>query len=133
MKRDMSSQELAATVRDMRPFLPAKDFELSKRFYADIGFQVKPIGDKVAEVRLGQHAFLLQDYFVQQWAENFVMHMMVDDVDAWWAHVAALDLADRYGVPRPRVPRMESWGLKVAYVFDPSGVLWHIAQDPSPR
>lgn len=123
-------EQLIATVRDMRPFLPAKNFELSKRFYADIGFQVTPLGDSIAELRLGPHAFLLQDYFVQQWAENFVMHVMVDDVEAWWAHLASLDLAGRYGVPRPRVPRMESWGLKVAYLFDPAGVLWHIAEMP---
>jgi hypothetical protein len=126
----MLPNELAATVRAMRPFLPARNFELSKRFYAEIGFQVMPLGDDLAELRLGQHAFLLQDYFVQQWAENFVMHVMVDDVEAWWAYIASLDLAELYGVPRPRVPRVESWGLKVAYVFDPSGVLWHFAETP---
>jgi hypothetical protein len=129
----MPIDELVAAIRAMRPFVPAKNFELSKRFYADIGFLVTPLGDDLAELRLGQHAFLLQDYFVQQWAENFVMHLMVEDVEVWWAHIASLDLAGRYGVPRPRVPRMESWGLKVAYVFDPSGVLWHIAEDPVPR
>jgi hypothetical protein len=127
----MSPEQLAASIRAMRPFLPARNFELSKRFYADIGFQVTPLGGDLAELRLGPHAFLLQDYFVQQWAENFVMHMMVDDVDAWWGYIASLDLAGRYGVPRPRVPRMESWGLKVAYLFDPSGVLWHIAEAPA--
>jgi len=127
----MLSDRLAAGVRSIRPFVPANNFELSKRFYADIGFEVVPLGESMAEMRLGQHSFLLQDYFVQQWAENFVMHMMVDDVEAWWVHIASLDLPGRYGVPRPRVPRLESWGLKVAYVFDPSGVLWHIAELPN--
>ncbi len=79
---------------------------------------------------MGTHAFLLQDYFVQQWAENCVMHMSVDDVEAWWSFIASLELSERYGVQRPRVPRMECWGLKVAYVFDPSDVLWHIAEVP---
>jgi hypothetical protein len=27
-----------------------------------------------------------------------------------------------------RAPAMQSWGLRVGYVHDPSGVLWHVAQ-----
>jgi uncharacterized glyoxalase superfamily protein PhnB len=25
---------------------------------------------------------------------------------------------------------MQPWGLRIAYVVDPSGVLWHVAQRP---
>ena len=57
-----------------------------------------------------------------------MMHMMVDDLDAWWRHVTALDLQGKFGVDPPKAPEMQSWGLRVAYVYDPSGVLWHIAQ-----
>jgi uncharacterized glyoxalase superfamily protein PhnB len=121
------------TVKALRPFVPAKSFATSKRFYADLGFQVEPLGDALAEMRLGSHSFLLQDYYVEQWAGNFVMHMLVDDVDAWWRHIASLDLAAHYGVESPRAPKLESWGLNVAYVFDPSGVLWHIAELPPDR
>ena len=32
--------DLAGTVKTLRPFVPAKDFEISKRFYADIGFRI---------------------------------------------------------------------------------------------
>jgi uncharacterized glyoxalase superfamily protein PhnB len=114
----------------MRPFVPAKNFDISKRFYADLGFRIEPLGDALAELHLGSYSFLLQDFYVEQWAGNFMMHMLVDDLDGWWAHIAALDLADRYGVEGPRPPKLESWGLNVAYVFDPSGVLWHIAESP---
>jgi len=57
-----------------------------------------------------------------------MMHMIVDDLDRWWAHVVALDLPKAFGVDPPKPPAMQSWGLRVAYVYDPSGVLWHIAQ-----
>jgi uncharacterized glyoxalase superfamily protein PhnB len=77
-------------------------------------------------MHLGQYSFLLQDFYVAQWADNFMMHMLVDDLPGWWRHVASLDLAARYGVESPRAPKREDWGLDVAYVFDPSGVLWHI-------
>jgi uncharacterized glyoxalase superfamily protein PhnB len=114
----------------MRPFVPAKDFALSLRFYGDLGFAVDDLGDKLAELRLGPHSFLLQDYYVEQWAENFMMHMLVEDLATWWGHVEALELAGRYGVPPPQAPKRESWGLDVAYVIDPSGVLWHMASVP---
>ncbi len=117
------------TIRSLRPFVPARDFNLSKRFYSDLGFSVRPTGDDMADVRLGDCAFLLQNFYVQPWAENFVLHAFVDDLDAWWGHIHDLDLASTYGVQAPRVPKLEPWGLRVAYVFDPSGVLWHFAED----
>lgn len=110
-----------------RPFLPAKDFELSKRFYEALGFE-KLLDSEVAIFGIGSSSFLLQNYFEQGWAENFMMQLMVDDVDAWWAFIQGLDLPARFGVPAPKAPAMQPWGLKVAYIVDPSGVLWHIAQ-----
>jgi hypothetical protein len=122
---------LETTTKALRPFFPAKDFDLSRRFYMDLGFRAEPLGDGLVEMHMGPYSFLLQDYYVEQWAGNFVMHMLVADLDVWWNHIASLDLAARYGVQSPRAPKMESWGLKVAYVFDPSGVLWHIAELPN--
>jgi hypothetical protein len=129
MSRALS--DLAGTVKALRPFVPAKNFETSKQFYADFGFRVEPLGDSIAAMHLGMHSFLLQDYYVEEWAGNFVMHMFVDDLDAWWEHLTALDIASRYGVKSPRAPKLESWGLNVAYMFDPAGVLWHIAALPA--
>lgn len=129
----MTDNSLAAGVKTMQPFLPAKDFALSKRFYADLGFTVEPLSDKLAQVRLGPHSFLLQDFYVEQWASNFMMHLMVDNLEAWWRHIAGLNLAARYGVAAPRAPKRESWGSDVVYVFDPSGVLWHVSQPAAPR
>jgi catechol 2,3-dioxygenase-like lactoylglutathione lyase family enzyme len=123
--------DLVSTVQKMRPFVPAKDFEASKRFYADLGFTVTPRDEGVADAALGPYGFLLQNYYVPEWAGNFMMHLLVSDLAAWWERIAALDLPARYGVPEPKPPRLESWGLNVAYVIDPSGVLWHIAELPS--
>lgn len=110
-----------------RPFLPAKDFELSKRFYEALGFE-KRLDASVAIFRLGRGEFLLQPYYQKDWAENFMMQLMVDDLDAWWAHIQSLDLPKRFGVSAPKAPEMQPWGLRIAYVTDPSGVLWHVAQ-----
>ena len=110
-----------------RPFIPAKDFELSKRFYETLGFE-KVLDSDVAIFNAPSGGFILQRYYQKEWAENFMMQLMVDDLDAWWTHISALDLPKQFGVPPPRAPGMQPWGLRIAYVVDPSGVLWHIAQ-----
>ena len=110
-----------------RPFLPARDFGLSKRFYEALGF-TKVLDDEVAIFRIGASSFVLQNYFQKDWAENFMMQLMVEDLDAWWRHVSLLDLPTRFGVPAPKAPAVQPWGLRIAYVVDPSGVLWHVAQ-----
>ena len=109
-----------------RPFLPAKDFALSKRFYEALGF-TKLLDSEVAIFGAGSGGFILSPQTDQAW-ENVMMQLMVDDLDAWWAHIESLDLPGKFNVPPPRPPAMQPWGLRIAYVVDPSGVLWHIAQ-----
>ncbi|MEJ0060469.1 MAG: VOC family protein [Terricaulis sp.] len=110
-----------------RPFLPAKDFDVSKRFYEAIGFE-KVFDGEVAIFSAGSGGFILQRYYQKDWAENFMMQFVVEDLDTWWTHIESLDLAGQFGVSPPKPPAMQPWGLRVAYVIDPSGVLWHIVQ-----
>jgi catechol 2,3-dioxygenase-like lactoylglutathione lyase family enzyme len=110
-----------------RPFLPTKDFDLSKRFYEALGFE-KTLDSEVAIFNAGSGGFILQRYFHEEWAANCMMQLMVDDLAAWWEHIESLDLSTRFGVPSPKAPAMQPWGLLIAYVVDPAGVLWHIAQ-----
>jgi hypothetical protein len=51
-------------------------------------------------------------------------------LEAWWSHVDALDLRSRFPIEAPLAPKLRAWELNVAYVFDPSGVLWHFAEIP---
>jgi len=125
----MNGPSLAPDVIALRPFVPARDFDLSCRFYADLGFTLYPLGDTLASAHLGPFAFLLTNFDAEGFSRNFMMHLLVKDVDAWWARVEALDLAGRYGVKAPAAPALQPWGLTVAYVVDPSGVLWHIADN----
>lgn len=111
----------------VRPFVPARDFELSKRFYEALGFE-KVLDGEVAIFNAGSSGFILQRHFQEDWAGNFMMQLMVDELDAWWEHIVSLDLPQQFQVPPPKAPAMQPWGLRVAYVVDPAGVLWHIAQ-----
>lgn len=110
-----------------RPFVPAKDFQLSRQFYLDLGFNLL-LDSEVAIFGIGSTSFLLQNYYKKDWAENFMMQLMVDDLDAWWTHISGLNIASRYTVKEPTAPAMQPWGLRIAYLVDPSGVLWHVAQ-----
>ena len=129
MGRSIMSVEaarLSRTVTAMRPMVPAKDFEISKRFYIELGFQPRPLADRLVEMQLGAFSFILQDYYVREWADNFVVHVTVSDVDLWWDHIVSLDLAARYGV-KIQAPDSQGWAV-VAGVTDPSGVLWRFAE-----
>jgi len=103
------------------------DFEISKRFYETIGFE-KVLDGEVAIFNAGSGGFILQRYYQKEWAGNFMMSLLVDDLDAWWSHLQTLDLVKHFGIDPPKPPAMQPWGLRVAFVVDPAGVLWHIAQ-----
>ena len=117
---------ISSGTESARPFLPTKDFDTSKSFYEALGFTKLLDGD-VAIFGVGEGAFILQRYY-KEWAESCMMQLMVDDLDQWWAHIERLDLAKSFGVAPPKPPAMQPWGLRVAFVIDPAGILWHVAQ-----
>jgi hypothetical protein len=46
-------ENLADIIKAMRSMVPAKDFDISLRFYADLGFQSRMLTDGLAEMTLG--------------------------------------------------------------------------------
>jgi hypothetical protein len=121
----LSLDILSQTIRAVRPMVPAKNFDLSLQFYDDLGFQCRMLTDPLAEMTLGSCSSLLQNYYVREWADNFVIHLFVSDLDDWWQHIDALDLPGRYGV-KTQPPHDEGWGVRIAGVGDPSGVIWRL-------
>ena len=113
-------------VLELNAFVPARDFDLSKRFYADLGFALLWESADIAQFQVGAFTFLLQKFHVAQHAENFMMALMVEDADAWWRHIEHAGLREKYALPMLKPPTMQPWGLRVLYLADPSGVLWHI-------
>jgi hypothetical protein len=81
----------------VRPFLPAKDFDLSKAFFGALGFE-KVLDGEVAIYRVGRGEFILQRHYQKDWAENSMMQLMVDDLDAWWIYISSLDF-DHPAIP----------------------------------
>jgi uncharacterized glyoxalase superfamily protein PhnB len=114
-------------VLDLRAFVPARDFELSRSFYLDLGFQQNWGNAEVGEFEIEGHRFLLQAFYVKEHAGNFMMSLMVENADDWWDHIQHLGLREKYNLSMAKPPELQPWGLRVLYLADPSGVLWHIA------
>ena len=119
---------------ELRAYVPAKDFGLSKQFYQDLGFTMcwGTEGD-LAYFHYGDHGsqskvgFLLQRFYLKEFAENLMMHLLVKDADAWWASIQNKKITEKYGV-RAEPPEDRPWQMRDFVLFDPSGVLWRIAQ-----
>ena len=116
------------TAVEAKAFVPAKDFELSKRFYQDLGFVLAWSDNGLAYFHHGSVSFLLQNFYVEALAQNFMMHLLVEDVDAWHQKVEETALGEKYGVKVSAV-ELQPWKMRDFVVFDPTGVLWRIGQN----
>jgi hypothetical protein len=116
-----------ATV-EIKAFVPSKDFDLSKRFYRDLGFEIAWSSDDLAYLRHGNSSFLLQNFYTKEHADNFMMHLLVEDVDAWWSHVQTQELVAKYHVTT-EPPADRPWKIRDFVLTDPPGVLWRIGQN----
>lgn len=119
---------METTPASILTFIPARDFELASAFYEAIGFECPSHDEGVRYFGMGDVGFLLQDFWVEAWAENFMMAMHVEDTAAIIARVDAV--REQFEGVRTQAPQMEDWGMIVGYFWDPTGVLWHITQRP---
>jgi uncharacterized glyoxalase superfamily protein PhnB len=116
-----------ATV-EIKAFVPAREFEVSKAFYQAIGFAMPWSDDDLAYFDAGACSFLLQRFFVEEHARNMQMHLLVENVDDWHAHLVSQDIAARFGVEVGE-PSDRPWAMRDFTLIDPDGVLWRIAQN----
>lgn len=109
-------------IRDLKPYVPAKDFDKSQRFYSALGFKASEGWGGTVDFELDGYRFRLQDYYVKDWANNFMIIMGVDDVEAWHQHVRSVVDSGEFDNVRIKPPESVGDAL-VLHVVDPSGVL----------
>ncbi len=110
------------TIKNLRVYVPAKNFERSTKFYSALGFRMTKAWGGTFDCELGGHQFRLQDCYVKAWADNCMIVLGVDDVAAWHALVENVVAGGRF--PGVRVTAPEQAGEStVLHVWDPSGVL----------
>lgn len=111
------------TIKELVVYTPAEDFEVSKAFYAALGFELTDGWGGTMDCRLGGATFRLQNYYVKDWAENFMMKFDVDDVDAWHAHAKKVIDEGDFAHARYDTREMVGGDTKIFHVWDPCGVL----------
>ncbi len=114
--------------KSIRTFIGAKNFEESRDFYKELGFEESVIGHNMSLFRVTQTlSFYLQKAYVKDWIDNTMLFLEVDDVDRYWKELSALNLHEKYPNVRLTPVRIESWGQE-CFMHDPSGILWHFGQ-----
>ena len=110
--------------KSIRTFIGAKDYEVSRSFYADLGFKEVITSDKMSYFYLGEFGFYLQDYYVKDWIDNSMIFFEVDDVNRALETIKDLKLTEKY--PNTRLTDIveNDWGNEF-FLHDPSGILWH--------
>ncbi len=113
---------MTLSINDFKVYMPAKDFEQSKRFYSALGFAMSEGWGGTADFELNGNRFRLQDYYVKDWADNFMVVMGVDDVEAWHQQARKVASSGEFDNIRIKPPEAVDDSL-VLHVVDPSGVL----------
>jgi hypothetical protein len=114
-------------IKSIRPFLGAKNFEISCKFYKDLGFEQIEILHNLSYFKSEAFGFYLQKAYVKEWVDNTMVFMEVDDVEQFWSELVVLNLSTKYENVRLVPIKNEPWG-KECFIHDPSGILWHIGQ-----
>ena len=115
-------------VAEIKPFIGSRDYEVSKAFYQAIGWNLVFDSPDIAELQLGENHVYLQRYYERKWCENSMLHITVEDAQAWYDRIKAVLDNHKYGAARADAPRMQSYGALVTFVWDPVGILLHFAQ-----
>ena len=114
-------------MKEIKAFVPAKDYQVSKNFYTDLGFTMGHEVSGTAYFYFENCSFLLQDFYEEDHANNFMMHILVEDIKAWHEKIQSSGLIEKYDTRVTEV-QMQPWEMLDFVLYDPSGVLWRFGQ-----
>jgi predicted lactoylglutathione lyase len=126
----MEQKTMSLLATDVKVFVPAKNFQDSLQFYTALGWKLnfRAENDDIAELELADCRFYLQNYYNKAWANNFMLHITVQDAQSWHDHAATVIEQGKWKHARLQAPQEQPYGALVTHVWDPSGVLLHFAQ-----
>ena len=114
--------------KSIRAFIGATNFEESRLFYKELGFEESIISNDLSYFKVTDKlGFYLQNAYVKDWVDNSMIFLEVDDVNRYWTELQDLGLHKKYKNVRLTPIRNENWG-KECFMHDPSGILWHFGE-----
>jgi len=115
------------TVKSLAPFVPGgRAYESSRRLFVALGFTEMWESAGYAGFRNGEAEFILQRFDDPAFASNFMVRIVVNDLDAWWNEISAKRLDEAFPGFRINPPAEFPWGREVNFI-DLAGVCWHVA------
>lgn len=111
----------------LEPFVPSgENFEASKQLFIELGFNINwDAGDYVGFEKDGCR-FILQKYVNKEFAENLMINVKVNDVNAFWQEAIVKQLPQKFGI-RISAPKQMPYG-KESNMIDIAGVCWHFVE-----
>jgi hypothetical protein len=114
--------------KSIRPFIGAENFEESRLFYLELGFEESILSKDLSLFKVSDKlGFYLQNAYVKDWVDNTMLFLEVDDVNRYWHELQKLGLHQKYKKVKLTPIREETWG-KECFMHDPSGILWHFGE-----
>ena len=118
-------QESLKSARSIRTFVGAEDFQTSRSFYSELGFEESTIDEKMSFFKVNSSlGFYLQDYYVKEWCDNSMVLLEVQDVNDIRKSLIELEIERKYKNVNLLDIRRNEHGKQI-FVYDLSGVLWH--------
>jgi|SRR5687768_12336849 len=118
----------ALTAISLLPFVPSgSQYDASRALFSALGFQEEWESDGYAGFRSGNAQFILQRFDDATFASNFMVKVIVEDLDAWWLEVSSKNLEKTYPGLRIKPPTDFPWGREVNLI-DLAGVCWHVSE-----
>ena len=110
--------------KSIRAFIGSKNFNLSRSFYSDLGFNEIVTSQNMSYFYTQEFGFYLQDAYVKDWIDNSMIFFEVDDLESTLKFIQSLKLTEKYENVRLSGIVYNEWGNEF-FLHDPCGILWH--------
>ena len=111
----------------LEPFIPSgNNFDASKNLFVELGFKINwDAGDYIGFEKDGCK-FILQKYDNKAFAENLMINVKVDDVQAFRNNLMEKKLPEKFGIRIGEITN-QPYGKEVNLI-DIAGVCWHFVE-----
>ncbi len=113
--------------KSIRTFIGSKNYNNSRNFYLDLGFDEIITSEKMSYFCIGEFGFYLQDAYVKDWIDNSMIFLEVDNLESNLKNIQSLRLTEKYKNVRLSEIKHNEWGNEF-FLHDPCGILWHFGK-----